>query len=123
MQSVLKISLAVMLAVSLAACGSSSKDGNGDLKDKKAELEKLKAQQAEVNGKITKLEDELAKLDTSLAKKGKVKLVTLETIDTSVFTHFIDLQGKIDAQNVAMVAPQGQGGVVKAIYATGQCRT
>ena len=52
MQSVLKISLAAMLAVSLAACGSSSKDGSGDLKDKKAELEKLKAQQAEVNGKI-----------------------------------------------------------------------
>ncbi len=74
MQSVLKISLAVMLAVSLAACGSSSKDGNGDLKDKKAELEKLKAQQAEVNGKITKLEDELAKLDTSLAKKRKSKI-------------------------------------------------
>jgi RND family efflux transporter MFP subunit len=79
-------------------------------------LEKLKAQQKEVGDKITKLEEQLGKLDTSLAKKEKVKLVTLETIDTSVFTHFIDLQGKIDAQNVAMVAPQGQGGVVKAIY-------
>ena len=33
------------------------------------------------------------------------------------FTHFIDLQGKIDALNIAYVTPRnGTGGQVKAIY-------
>ena len=32
------------------------------------------------------------------------------------FTHYIELQGKIDADGIAYVAPTGQGGLVKAVY-------
>jgi RND family efflux transporter MFP subunit len=35
------------------------------------------------------------------------------------FSHYIELQGKVDAQNISYVAPpNGQGGVVKALYVT-----
>ncbi|HMR90846.1 MAG TPA: efflux RND transporter periplasmic adaptor subunit [Chitinophagaceae bacterium] len=115
MQKILNITLMLSLTLALAACGSGAKDKKGELGDKKAKLEKLKGEQAKLNEEITKLQADIAKLDTS-ADAGKPKLVALETIGTDSFRHYIDLQGKIDAQNVAMVAPRGQGGVVKAVH-------
>lgn len=115
MQKILTIMLSASLVLLMASCGSSAKDEKGALGDKKAELEKLKKQQKEVNDKIVKLEEEISKLDSSAAIKSK--LVTLSTIGTDTFTHFIDLQGKVEAQNVAYAAPRGgQGGVVRAVY-------
>jgi membrane fusion protein, multidrug efflux system len=114
MQRTLSIILAAALVVTLAACGSGAKDKKSELGDKKVKLEKLKKEQTALNQKVAALEKEIATLDPASATKPK--LVTLSTIGTDTFSHYIDLQGKIDAQNVAMVAPQGQGGVVKAIY-------
>lgn len=114
MQKILTIMLSASLVLLMASCGSSAKDEKGALGDKKAELEKLKKQQKEVNDKIVKLEEEISKLDSSAAVKSK--LVALSTIGTDTFTHFIDLQGKVEAQNVAYAAPRGQGGLVRAVY-------
>ena len=114
MQKILTIMLSASLVLLMASCGSSAKGEKGTLGDKKAELEKLKKQQKDVNDKIVKLEDEISKLDSSAAIKAK--LVALSTIGTDTFTHFIDLQGKVEAQNVAYAAPRGQGGLVGAVY-------
>lgn len=114
MQTVSKISLAAMLTIFLAACGNSTKETKGELTDKKAQLTKLKGDQEKIAGEIRKLEEEIAKTDP--AAVAKPKLVAISTIGSDSFSHYIDLQGKIDAQNVAMVAPRGQGGVVRAIY-------
>ena len=98
-----------------ASCGSSKKDAAGNLNDKKAELQKLKGEQVKLTEQITALEKEIAKLDTSVV--AKPKLVAVMAIDPQNFEHFIDLQGKVDATNIAYVAPpNGQGGVVKALY-------
>jgi RND family efflux transporter MFP subunit len=97
----------------LIACGGKNEAG-GDLAKKKAELEKLQTEQKELGTKIAALEAELAKLDTTMVV-GKAKLVALETVGTDSFSHFIDLQGRIDAQNVVMVSPRGTGGVVRAV--------
>lgn len=97
----------------LIACGGKNEAG-GDLAKKKAELEKLQNEQKELGTKISALEAELAKLDTTMVV-GKAKLVALETVGTDSFSHFIDLQGRIDAQNVVMVSPRGTGGVVRAV--------
>jgi membrane fusion protein, multidrug efflux system len=115
MQSFIKITAAGFLALTIAACGSSSKEEKGELGDKKAKLEKLKKDQENISSQITKLETDIAKTDPN-ATKSKEKLVSLTTIGTGSFNHYIDLQGKIDAQNVVYVAPRGQGGVVKAVY-------
>jgi membrane fusion protein, multidrug efflux system len=94
----------------LAACGSSSKEKNVSLTDKKAELQKLKDQQK-------KLEEQISKIDTAGSKAEKAKLVTLATIAPESFTHYIDLQGKIESQNISYIAPRnGTGGVVTAVY-------
>jgi multidrug efflux pump subunit AcrA (membrane-fusion protein) len=47
---------------------------------------------------------------------GKPKLVTLETIGQENFTHFVDLQGRIESDNIGYVSPRGQGGQVRAVY-------
>ena len=105
----------VFISVLATACGSSKKDDAGNLTDKKAKLEELKGQQAKLTEEITKLEKEVAKLDTSVV--AKPKLVAVASIDPQSFEHFIDLQGKVDATNIAYVAPpNGQGGVVKELY-------
>lgn len=105
----------VLLAFLVTACGSSKKDAAGELNDKKAELQKLKGEQQTLTEKITALEKEIAKVDTSVV--AKPKLVAVAAIDPQSFEHFIDLQGKVDATNIAYVAPpNGQGGVVKALY-------
>ena len=110
MQRTVTISMLAVLVLLLAACGSSSKNENASLTDKKAELQKLKDQQK-------KLEDDIAKIDTAAAKAEKAKLVTLAPIAPETFTHYIDLQGKIESQNISYIAPRnGTGGVVKAVY-------
>jgi membrane fusion protein (multidrug efflux system) len=109
----------IALAFFLASCGNAKKDQAGELNDKKAQLEKLKGQQKDVSGQIAKLEAEIAKIDTSAAKAENPKLVTVSTIETGSFSHYIELQGKVDAQNISYVAPpNGQGGIVKSLYVT-----
>ena len=100
----------------LASCGNAKKDGEGNLNDKKAKLEALKKEQSDLNGEIATLEKELALLDTSLGG-GNPKLVAVRPVQQGSFTHYIDLQGRIDATNISYVAPpNGQGGVVTALY-------
>jgi membrane fusion protein, multidrug efflux system len=83
----------------------------------KAELQKLKEQQAELATKIQKLEETLGTVDSSSAKKEKTKLVAFQPVAPTGFTHYIELQGKIDALNIALVTPRnGTGGQVKEIF-------
>jgi membrane fusion protein, multidrug efflux system len=83
----------------------------------KEELQKLKDQQSSLTSKIQKAEEALGKVDSSSAKKEKTKLVAVQPVAPVNFTHYIELQGKIDALNIAFVTPRnGNGGQVKAIY-------
>lgn len=69
--------------------------------DKKAELEKLKKQKTELETKIAALEEEVAKTDTTV--KEKIAEVVAEPIQPKVFKTYIDIQGKVDAdENVAL---------------------
>ena len=102
---------ATAVVLLMTACG-----GKSELEKKKAELESLRAGQTETNARITKLEKEIAKLDTSFKLPEKPKLVVLSPISNTAFTHYIDLQGKIEAENISYVTPRGQGGQIRAIY-------
>lgn len=114
MQKLLTILLTASLGVFIASCGGSAKDNKGDLGDKKAELEKLKKEQKALSEKIVKLEEEIAQVDPSVSLKSK--LVALATVGTDTFTHFIDLQGRVESQNIAFASSKGPGGLVKAVY-------
>lgn len=114
MRSLITLSLSSALALFLVACGAKSE--NKELQQKKEKLETLKKDQAQTTAEIKKLEQEIAKSDTTDIKADKAKLVSLDTVKVETFTHFIELQGKVDAENVSYISPRGGGGQVKAVY-------
>ena len=113
MNTMYKLIAPALIAVFAVACGATEKKPAGD---KKAELEKLKTEQSKIGEKVRALEEELAKTDTTYANKLNEKLVVVTPVATKPFNHYIELQGKIDAVDIAYVTPRGMGGQVTAIY-------
>lgn len=108
--------LLLVFALFLSACGDAKKEQDGDLNDKRVQLQKLKAEQRTLDTQIDSLEAQIARLDPAAANRGAAKLVALDSVSTGSFEHFIDLQGRLDANNISYVSPRGQGGVVTALY-------
>src|ERR1700753_1759803 len=93
----------IPVLVLLAACSSKPKD-------KTAELADLKKQQAEINAKVTALE-------AQVGKKDSVKSTDVSTVivKTGSFTNYVNLQGRIDAQDNVTAYPQASG-VITALH-------
>lgn len=91
-------------AILLASCG-------GEV-DKKAQLEKLKAQQQELNAQVKQLEQEIAASDTT-GGNLKVRDVKLSEVQPTVFRHYIDVQGFVDADENVDVQPLAAGRTIK----------
>ncbi|MEZ5034684.1 MAG: efflux RND transporter periplasmic adaptor subunit [Chitinophagaceae bacterium] len=98
----------------LAACGAGAKDKKGSLNDMKVKLEKLKKDKQSLDAEIRDLEKQITKLDPNAT--AIKKLVEVDTLRIADFKHYIELQGKIDADGMGYVAPTGMGGQVKAVY-------
>ncbi len=114
MKQYITAGLAIMIF--LSSCGSSSKDNKAAINDKKAALEKLKGDKGKLDEQIRVIEADLNKLDPANSTAQKAKLVSVQTLTASDFSHYIELQGKVDAENISFVTPRGMGGLVKAIY-------
>ena len=84
-----------------SSCGSSSKETNAAINDKKVALEKLKADKTKLDDQIKKMETDLIKLDPSSSTAQKAKLVSVQTLAPSVFNHFIELQGRVESENIS----------------------
>ncbi|MFY8091575.1 MAG: efflux RND transporter periplasmic adaptor subunit [Chitinophagaceae bacterium] len=112
----LKIISSAILLTTLVACGNSKKEGNAALNEKKIELEKLKKEATAIADKIKAAEDFIAKLDTNAKKQDIAKLVTTAPIIAQDFTHYIELSGFVDADNISYISPRMGPGQVKAIF-------
>ena len=87
-----KLLLIPSLTLLLIACGSGE--------DKKAQLEALKKQEVELKSKIALLEAELSSGSDSLNKGTAVAVLVLKN---EIFKNYIDVQGRVDAdENVAL---------------------
>ena len=114
-----KIFTIILLAdtVTLASCGASSSEGNSAAAtEQKAKLAELKKQKEGLDAEISKLEAEIAKLDPASAKPDNAKLVAFTAVTPETFTHYIDLQGKIESENISFVTPRGGGGQVRHLH-------
>jgi membrane fusion protein, multidrug efflux system len=114
MKKILRISIAMAAMIIVASCGNSRKENKATLGDKKAELAKLKSEQTKLAEQIQKLEGEIAKADPDAVRV--LKLVSVQPASIQDFNHYVDLQGKIDADNISYVSPRGMPGQVKALY-------
>jgi RND family efflux transporter MFP subunit len=116
MQSFIKLFFISIFAILIVSCGAGKKEKDSALNDQKSKLEKLKKQQADLNAEIKKLQADISKVDTANGNAEKGKLVVLDTVRVENFTHYIDLQGKVDAENTSYISPRGMGGQVRAVY-------
>lgn len=101
------ISLAIVM---LSACG-----GNGP-KDPSAELAALKDQKAKLETQIADLEKQV-NATNPVAKK--VKTVGLSEIAVAPFRHYIDLQGKVDADQSVMATAKMPGALKRVLVKNG----
>jgi RND family efflux transporter MFP subunit len=108
-----RISVLIATTLLLIACGGSNPAG--ELSKMQDQLAKLKKQKSELDVEIRGLEGKIAKLDTAGARQAS-RLVTVDSVRSGEFLHYIDLQGKIEAEGMAYVAPAGMGGQVKAVF-------
>lgn len=92
----------------LAACGQKAKDY-------KTELADLKAQQGDIANKIAKIEAEHPAADSA-----KVTDVRVYEIKPGQFTNYVQIQGKIDAQDNVTAYPQMQATIVAINAKPGQ---
>ena len=118
MKKITQISIAVLTMFLIASCGGSKKDGAAQVNDKKAAIEKLKADRTKTDEEIKKLQVELEKLDSNSANAAKIKLVGIAIVTTQDFKHYIDLLGKVDADNISYISPRMGPAQVKAVYVT-----
>jgi membrane fusion protein (multidrug efflux system) len=112
-----KILTAVIITstVLFASCGNSSVKTDDSPAGKKQRLAALKDEQAKISKQIADLEVDIGKTDSTGGSREKAKLVALTAITPTSFTHYIDLQGNVDAENYSNVAPKGNGGVVREV--------
>jgi RND family efflux transporter MFP subunit len=88
----------------IAACGNSKQE------DSKAELAKLKADQKALQQKIAALELS----DTSRKQVRKVPVV-INSMTPSVFNNYVDVQGKVDLDEVVNAIPE-MPGIISSIH-------
>ena len=112
MKQYLIVAVALMI---LSSCGASKKDKDAALNDKKATLEKLKKEKNSLDEQIIALEKDITKLDPASSTAQKPKLVAVQELQPAVFDHFIDLQGRIDAENISYISPRTGPAQVKAV--------
>jgi membrane fusion protein, multidrug efflux system len=108
----MKNTIAILGITALLAACSSGKPG-----DKTAELEKLKKQETELSDKIKALEKEIGASDTSII--GKIKDVAVTEVVQQSFKHFVDIQGKVDAEENVNINAQMPGVVSSILVKSG----
>lgn len=99
-----------VIAMMAVACGKKEAAPG----DKKAQLEALKKQQTELAGQIKKLESELV-VPGAVSENDKTKSVVITEITPQPFSHFIQVQGKVETdKNLSISAVSG--GTITRVY-------
>ena len=106
------ISLIIITSLAVACHQSSTLD------QKQAELEKLKKELGATKDKISALEDEIDKLDTT-KKEDKSKLVAATIMMPQYFTHYIEIQGKVQGDEDVNISPESVGNVTEVLVREG----
>ena len=99
--SLVTIGLSILL---LSACGGPN--------DPAAQLAALKDQKAQIENQISTLEKQLG---TANGPAMRIKTIGVSEVTTGMFRHYIDLQGKVDADE-SVTATSKMPGALKRVY-------
>jgi membrane fusion protein, multidrug efflux system len=104
----------ILVAAVVTACGSS------DAGDKKSQLEKLKTEQASLAKQIASLEKEVASENPDSTSSVKSKEVSAIAVVARPFNHYIQTQGRVEAENNILVSSKSMGLVTQIFVKEGQ---
>lgn len=99
----------LITGIFIASCSKNA--GKGSLDEKYRELDKLKKEASALNSKIEALELEIAKLDTS--RKDDVQEIVSAPMTAQTFKTYIEVQGRIDADQNVSLSTQVPGMITK----------
>lgn len=105
----------LIVAAVVAGCSATSP---GD--ERRAKLEKLKKQQAELSREIKELEAQIDKDTPDSARVAKAKEVNVTEIKPRSFDHYVQTQGRIEAENNILISARTMGVVEKILVVEGQ---
>ncbi|MEQ1744801.1 MAG: efflux RND transporter periplasmic adaptor subunit [Saprospiraceae bacterium] len=97
------------LAILFAACG-------GPAQDKAAQLAALKEQKSALESQIAQLEKEVG---PAAGGQQRVRTVALTELQPQPFRHYIDLQGRVDAEENVPVTAKMPGTIVRVLVKNG----
>ena len=108
-RNLLQILVFSMFAALLAACG-------GESLDKTAQLAQLKEQKARLEAEIAALEKEIGSTNGT---EKRVKTVNIAELTPGIFRHYIDLQGRVDAEENVAVTSKMPGALTRIFVKNG----
>ena len=97
------------LIILLSACD--------DNKDKSAELASYKKELTEIKKKISKLEAEIEK---EKGASASIINVTTQIVKPKTYNHFIEVTGKVKADENTVVSPEGAGKITRIVVEEGE---
>ena len=106
-----KISIIVLL-IAATACNHGD---SSNLQKKKQQLSKMQDQLKTLQANISQLKTEIDKLDTTKKDNVERTVVEVATIKKQPFTHYVEVQGKVDSDHNINVSPQTSG-TVETVY-------
>jgi len=108
-KNLLSLAAMLVLVALFSACG-------GGAKDPAARLASLKDQKAKLEVEIATLEKEV---NAANPIQKKVKTVGITEVKVAPFQHFIDLQGKVDADQSVMATAKMTGALTRVLVKNG----
>ncbi len=109
MKTMNKSILFLLMVVLAVACNKPA--------DKKTELAKLKKERDQLSAQIKNLETELQLSDTN--KVSKVTSVSVTEAKVAEFSHFLEVQGKVDGEDNIAVSAQMAGAITSVFVKEG----
>ncbi|MBI2271632.1 MAG: efflux RND transporter periplasmic adaptor subunit [Bacteroidetes bacterium] len=111
---------AVTISILLIACKDS--DSESLSKDNRVRtLDSLKKEMSGLQVKIASLEEEITKDDTS--KSEKIKTVELQIVSAQTFNNYVDVQGRVDAEENVSITAEMPGTISRVIAKVGDAVT
>lgn len=106
--------LFLALAIVVFSCGTPDK--NADLTKKKEEMEKLKKERSDLDLKIDSLTAEITRMDTT---REKTLEVGVQSVTPQIFKTYIEVQGRIDADENVSLSSEMPGTVSNILVKVG----
>ena len=109
----------IILTIFLASCGSGDEKSVDDVIDSQ-DLEAIRVKKSELVAQQNLIKQEIKKLDIVIAELDagqKIPLITTFKLESSNFTHYLELQGNVTTKNLLMIYPE-YSGVLTNVYVT-----